>query len=291
VFIIDFSTMIVRILLFNIIIGLPLYSYGQSEQKHEIDSTLIQKVEDSVEPDKVLHAEPLYIDLIRDLGARKGENEWNFGMGLTDFDSFDEYELLVEYEFAVIDRLGLEIEVPVFLYNSGSEGNGPDNRIESLKTAIQWTFLVDQDISTSLALGYINEFLFYPINQIGDRGVVEGNLFNPFFVGAKRWGDYFHTLIYTGPRLEYLFDASEWHFEYEMHLNFHYMIPGTGNFAGLEYNQYFGGEKYHGVLRPQIRLDINEHLLLGIVTGIPLDRTEERFSFFMRLIYEPELWD
>ena len=283
--------MIIRILLFIIFLGLPLYSFGQSEYKHEIDSAFIGKVEDSVEPDKVLHAEPLYIDLIRDLGARKGENEWNFGMGLTDFDSFDEYEFLVEYEFAVVDRLGLEIEVPVFLYNSGSEGTKPDNRIESLKTAIQWTFLVDQDISTSLALGYINELLFYPINQIGDRGLVEGNLFNPFFIGAKRWGDYFHTLIYTGPRLEYLFEPSEWHFEYEMHLNFHYMIPGTGNFVGLEYNQYFGGVEYHGVLRPQIRLDINENLLLGIVTGIPLDRTEERLSFFMRLIYEPEFWD
>ena len=45
-----------------------------------------------MEPDKVLHAEPLYIDLIRDLGARKGEKEWNFGYGLTDFNDFDEYE-------------------------------------------------------------------------------------------------------------------------------------------------------------------------------------------------------
>ncbi len=289
-----------RFLFFTIFLLLPLFTNGQSEYKQQIDSAFIQKVEDSVEPDKVLHAEPLYIDLIRDLGARKGENEWNFGMGLTDFDSFDEYEFLVEYEFAVIDRLGLEIEIPVFFYNSGSEGSRPDNRIESLKTAIQWTFLVDQDISTSLALGYINELLFYPINQIGDNGLIEGNLFNPFFVGAKRWGDNFHTLIYTGPRFEYHFELSEWHIEYEMHLNFHYMIPGTGNFVGLEYNQYFGGTEYnqysegteyHGVLRPQIRLDINENLLLGIVTGIPLDKTQERLSFFMRLIYEPEFWE
>ena len=33
-------------------------------------------VEDSIELDKVLHVEPFYIDLIRDLGAGKGENEW-----------------------------------------------------------------------------------------------------------------------------------------------------------------------------------------------------------------------
>jgi len=145
----------IRILFLIFGFGLPYVSFGQSENKHEVDSALIWKAEDSVEPDKVLHAEPLYIDLIRDLGARKGENEWNFGMGLTDFESFDEYEFLVEYEFAAIDRLGIEIEIPVFFYNSGREEPKPDNRIESLKTAVQWTFPVDQNISTSLALGLI----------------------------------------------------------------------------------------------------------------------------------------
>ena len=39
--------------------------------KTEKDSIFIQQIEDHKEPDKVLHAEPLYIDLIRDLGARK----------------------------------------------------------------------------------------------------------------------------------------------------------------------------------------------------------------------------
>ena len=65
---------------------------------------------------KVLHAEPLYIDLIRDLGARKGEKEWNVGMGMTDRLSYDSYEFLVEYEWAPINRLGLEIEVPVTIF-------------------------------------------------------------------------------------------------------------------------------------------------------------------------------
>ena len=30
-------------------------------------------------PLKVDHAEPLYVDLIRDLGPHKGEKEWNIG--------------------------------------------------------------------------------------------------------------------------------------------------------------------------------------------------------------------
>ena len=69
-----------NIFLFCIILLVPLFIYGQSDQKHELDSAFIQRVEESVEPDKVLHAEPLCIDLIRDLGARKektnGTLEW-----------------------------------------------------------------------------------------------------------------------------------------------------------------------------------------------------------------------
>lgn len=52
--------------------GTYIYSQNINAVK---DSLYIQQVEDNKEPDKVLHAEPLYIDLIRDLGARKGEKE------------------------------------------------------------------------------------------------------------------------------------------------------------------------------------------------------------------------
>lgn len=70
---------------------------------------------------KVLHAEPLYIDLIRDLGARKGEKEWNYGFGMKTDRNFDEFEALVEYEWAPMDRLGLEIELPLTFYGPSSE--------------------------------------------------------------------------------------------------------------------------------------------------------------------------
>jgi hypothetical protein len=52
-----------------------------------LDSIYIEQIQTGAHPYKVLHAEPLYIDLIRDLGARKGEKEWNVGMGLTDNDN------------------------------------------------------------------------------------------------------------------------------------------------------------------------------------------------------------
>ncbi len=61
----------------------PLFSLAQITNEMA-DSMYIAEVQDHHEPDKVLHAEPLFIDLIRDLGARKGEREWNIGFGMTD---------------------------------------------------------------------------------------------------------------------------------------------------------------------------------------------------------------
>jgi hypothetical protein len=39
---------------------------------------------------------------------------------------------------------------------------------------------------------------------------------------------------------------------------------------------------------PQMRVDISDNLLIGIVTGIPISKENERFSTFLRLIYEPK---
>ena len=86
------------------------------EPNARLDSLYISETQDVKGPDKVLHAEPLYIDLIRDLGARKGEKEWNVGMGLTDNYGYDSHDVLVEYEWAPVNRLGLEVEVPVTFY-------------------------------------------------------------------------------------------------------------------------------------------------------------------------------
>jgi hypothetical protein len=120
--------------------------YAQTEtdsvrhQKNLLDSIYIAEVESPRQKPKVLHAEPLYIDLIRDLGARKGEKEWNLGLGITDNNRYDSYEALIEYEFAPIDRLGFEVELPFSFYypSSGNDRNEiPRSRLNSLKLATQ----------------------------------------------------------------------------------------------------------------------------------------------------------
>lgn len=255
----------------------------------EKDSLYIEQVENLTNPDKVLHAEPLFIDLIRDLGARKGEKEWNFGLGITDKLKYDSYEALVEYEWAPIDRLGLEVELPFTIYtpvNGTEPENLPSNRLNSLKVATQWSFFVNEKIATSMAIGYINEFVMSDLRNFGNP-LVKGNVYNPFLVMAKRWGTNFHSLIYTGPMIEQNFKTNQFQTTYDINTNVHYMIPGTRNFIGIEFNKTFAEEDFDMTIRPQMRLGITESLLIGIVAGIPVSREDERMSSFVRLIWEP----
>jgi hypothetical protein len=268
------------------------FSFTQAQniqtEKAKIDSLYINEVENKKNPDKVLHAEPLFIDLIRDLGARKGEKEWNVGFGITDNNNYDNYTALVEYEWAPINRLGLEIELPFSIYYpSNGYLNAPASKLNSLKLAAQYSFYVSEKKKTSLALGYIQEFELTEFKRYGSDKLVKGNVYNPFFVAAKRWGNNFHTLLYTGPAFFHHFSDNSIHTSLQINSNFHYMISGTRNFIGLEVNKNIIKSDFDMTLRPQMRVGITEQLLIGIVTGIPVSRENERFSTFLRLIYEP----
>lgn len=258
--------------------------------KEQLDSLFIQEVEGRREPDKVLHAEPLYIDLIRDLGARKGEKEWNIGLGLIDNNDYDLYEALVEYEWAPIDRLGLEVELPFsFYYPINENGNPPSNKLNSLKLAAQYSFFVSDKLKTSMAIGYIHEFEFTEFENYGQDSFVKGNVYNPFFIAAKRWGNNIHTLLYTGPVFEHHFYDNSLYTHWQINSNLHYMITGTRNFIGMEFNKELDRQgDFDMTIRPQMRVGIAENLLIGIVTGIPVSRENQRFSSFLRLIYEPK---
>lgn len=261
---------------------------AQDEDIRLQDEAFIEAYENQT-PVKVLHAEPLYIDLIRDLGARKGEHEWNVGFGLTDRGDFDQIDGLVEYEWAVIDRLGLEIELPFSFFSLNDQGEvRPENRLNGLQLAAQYTFLVSEPASTSLAIGYLHEFEFVPFSEYGETQLYKGNVFNPFFVAAKRWGEYWHTLIYTGPEFEREFNSGATETTFAINTNFDFMIPGTTNFVGVELNKTINSGDFDMTIRPQMRIEIADPFKIGIVGGIPIEREEERLSLFLRMIYEPK---
>ncbi len=279
-----------RIAVFALIVfsAFQIQAQNELDSKEIKDSLFIHEVEELKEPDKILHAEPLYIDLIRDLGARKGEKEWNIGFGLTDNDKYDEYTALVEYEWAPINRLGLEIELPFsFYYPTNGNNEAPGSNLNSIKLAAQYSFLVSEKYKTTLAIGYLHEFEMIDFKRYGQEKLLKGNLYNPFFIAAMRWGNNFHTLLYTGPAFEQNFKHKSLHTTWEIHSNFHYMIAGTRNFIGVEVNKYVDNEGLKMVMRPQMRVGITDNLLIGIVIGVPAKRASERLSTFLRLIYEP----
>jgi len=286
-----------RILLLTLLGLGQLCAYAQETnddpkiQRQLLDSLFIEEVEkpETSQKPKVLHAEPLYIDLIRDLGARKGEKEWNVAFGMQDMRKYDEFQALIEYEWAPIDRLGLEVELPVSLYsfrNGSKEGAIPANKLESLKVAGQYTFLVSEEMNTSLALGYIHEFELVDFEKYGKESAFHGNVFNPFLVAAKRWGSNVHTLIYTGPKIQKPHDEKA-KMMYEVNYNLHYMVPGTKNFIGLEINQELFEGSSSTTLRPQMRVGLAENLMIGIVSAIPISQPDAGLGSFVRLIYEP----
>lgn len=252
------------------------------------DSLYIEEIQNKEEPAKVLHAEPLYIDLIRDLGARKGEKEWNIGLGLTDRNDYDEYLALIEYEWAPMNRLGLEVELPFSIYPTNANGAAPGSKLNGLKLAAQYSFFVSEKMKTSLALGYIHEFEMTTFKSYNDSKFFTGNKYNPFFVAAKRWGNNFHTLVYTGPSIEHIFEDNSTYTTWEINTSLHYMITGTRNFIGIEFNKEVYEGNFDMTIRPQMRVGIADNLLIGIVTGIPVSRENERLSTFLRLIYEPK---
>ncbi|MGE0567562.1 MAG: HAEPLYID family protein, partial [Bacteroidia bacterium] len=84
-------------------------------------------------PDKVSHAEPLFFDLVRDLGARSGEKEINVGVDFANITNYNKHAFLVEYEFAPINRVGFEVEAEFsFFKRTNPVSDIPNHKLECL---------------------------------------------------------------------------------------------------------------------------------------------------------------
>jgi hypothetical protein len=268
----------------NMIINTLLLAAASLPVFGQTDSTLTTK------PLKIHHAEPLYMDLIRDLGARKGEKEWNVGYGVEGQKDYTINHSFIEYEFSPMNRLGLEVEVPFALYRSAHAQEGtelPKNRVEGLKLAAQYTFLVSEKQQMSMAAGYMHEFRAHSFYSIGHgRGMLKGNSISPFFIVAKKWGNRINSMIYTGPEWEFTHEGSKQELFYQINASIHYVLPG-GNFVGVEVNDEFSSMSHQTVLHPQMKLILASNLALGLVTGIPTNFQTNGMSFMARVIFEP----
>lgn len=235
---------------------------------------------------KVHHIEPLYIDLVRDLGARKGEKELNIGGDFTNTKDYSEYGLLAEYEFAPLNRLGLEVETDFTFFKRIGDAVIPKNKLDKLKMSIQYSFYVSPKYATTLALGYTHELGFTDFDSYDSSQLVTKMVYSPFFIGAKRWGENFYTLLLTGPMFKHKFHTDYTNVDWQFNLSFHYGLPNSSHFVGIEFNDELTNGKFEMTMRPQAKLQLTDDLALGIVTGFPLTKSEKKFSSFFRVIYE-----
>lgn len=231
------------------------------------------------------------MDLVRDLGARKGEKEWNVGLSLEDKKTYHSLGGLVEYEFAPANRLGVEVEVPFsahFKTDRRQQVDLPQAGIDGIKVATQYTFLVLPKYGLSMAVGYANDLELHLQKQAGKWRLQPENVSQPFFVLAKAWrAGRFHTLLYAAPTVGA--DLRTGHLQKELLLNanFHYRFPRSRNVVGVEVNQTYGFPQTGVVVRPQVKVNLGRKVALGVVTGIPVCGQGEGLSMFCRLIYEP----
>jgi hypothetical protein len=236
-------------------------------------------------PVKISHAEPIFVDLIRDLGARKGEKELNIGVGMLSIDSQIVNSYLVEYEFAPVNRLGIEIEIPLIFHHTNATANdsGDENDgMEGIKMAVQYSFFVSEKFRTTMAVGYI-----YETRRKGfDLFSVTGSMHNPFFIVAKKWGSQFHTLVNAGPAFEH--DNADGHLNAVLLVNtdIHYVLPGTKNFVGIEFNKEMERSHFKMMFRPQVKMALTSTSSVGIALGIPAGRNERDLDVLVRWIYE-----
>lgn len=236
---------------------------------------------------KVSHAEPIYFDLIRDLGARRGEKELNVGMGMARMEHYTIHSYLVEYEFAPLNRVGLELEVPFAFHTTSnlekdSHSHGDDG-IEGIKAAIQYSFFVSEKLKTTMAVGYI----FETRRKGFDLLHTTGSIHNPFFIVAKKWGNQFHTLIYTGPSYEHKRENSRTAVAWLLNTGVHYVLSGTKNFIGVEVNQEVVDQRVETMVRPQLKLMLSKRSSLGLAVGLRVGENERDMDFLFRWIYEP----
>ncbi|WP_296149538.1 HAEPLYID family protein [uncultured Flavobacterium sp.] len=262
-----------------------------------------QETQNETESATLKHYMPLYIDIPAELNVQKGFQEFDVAFGYADFKDFSGYRTLVEYDFAPIDRLGIEIELPFAFVDSKihTEENAETSVIQpeeggavqssmGLRIGFNYSFLILPEAKTTISAGYFNELESSPFKEFG-KPLFAANIYYPFLAAAKVWGKRFHTMVYTGPSIKQEFELNESETQWKLNTTLSYRFGENEkeNFAGFECNQSFSNDGSPQImLRPQVQLAFSEEWSLGIVGTIPV-QTDNGLngSGFLRLMYLP----
>lgn len=231
----------------------------------------------SSEKQHLKHVEPLQVDLIQDLNARKGDRQLEIDFDIDLQHRYNAVSVELEYEHTFSPRLGMELAVPLSLYglkrgyNTGEDV--PHNKIEGLKLGLQYTFSTIQQARTTIALALIHESHFHSFTSIKKGShFIKGYSETAAFVAAKRWGRRIHTMLYTGPEWTIMSGTS---YKPLLHsdISVHWQLTRR-QFIGVEY-VYRSGKGTIPEIYPQLKMALTRHTDICLAAAIPAKRTHE----------------
>lgn len=243
---------------------------------------------DTLEP-KIKHVDPVFEDLTTALGARKGDKEANVNFGYARLRSNHHIvEAQLEYEFAPMDNLGFEINIPFSLYvnNDLATVERPGNQMEFVQWASQYTFYSNPQKGISMALGFKNIFDISSPERESNNFQIQSINYYPFLVFGKNWRDKFFLLFSGGPELTQELRPLEWELGFNLNSNFHYGFSKKDHFIGLEINKKMQDGAMEMYIRPQLILDVGKDFIFGLAIGFPTGKEDEKINGFLRLAYQ-----
>lgn len=202
--------------------------------------------------------EPLRFDLVRGLGARRGEFEANVLMSSTG--PFDGLHWAPEIEWAFADRHALEFEIPMHNRN-----------VEALKIAVQGTFREQYPV-------FIHGWQF-----IGEGVLAGAGEFTAIYIAGRRFGSRFSMLGMLGPSLRV--DAAGLTADLVLNPSVFFDV-GERTTIGLENIARLRGKHSQVTTLPQIHVQLGRHFRLQAGTGVVFLAGSIRPTFSLRLVIE-----
>lgn len=203
--------------------------------------------------------EPLYFDLVRGLGAKRGEFEFNV-LTTADFRPYGGVGWAPEVEWAFADRYAIEFEIPMH-----------DGRLEALKLAQQGTF---RERRPNFIHGW----------QVIVEGKLEGvGEFTALYLAGRRFGRRTSMLAMLGPRVAV--DSSET--GAELLVNPSVFVDIDERFTiGLENNAVIDGRDSSLRSLPQLHLQLGRHTRVQVGGGVEVSEDGLRPAVGIRLVIE-----
>lgn len=203
--------------------------------------------------------EPLSFDLVRGLGAERGEFEFNV-LAASSFAPYDGLRWAPEVEWAFADRHAIEFELPMH-----------DASLEAMKLAVQGTFRERRP-------KFIHGWQF-----IGEGRLRGAGEFSALYIAGRRIGRRTSVLAMLGPRLH----AEPRRLIGELVINPSIFVDlGERATVGLENNAVLAGRLSTVRTLPQFHLQLGQHFRVQFGAGIETARDGVRPSVAVRLIVE-----